>query len=54
MDGQGEFIWPDKSRYIGGYKNGLKHGPGIFIDKDGKRFNGNWADGEEKSLRNSI
>lgn len=35
MDGKGEFIWPDKSKYVGGYKKGVKHGPGVFTDKDG-------------------
>lgn len=54
MDGQGEFTWPDGSKYIGGYKNGLKNGPGIFVDKDNRKFNGIWTDGEERSLKNSI
>lgn len=54
MDGQGEFTWPDKSRYIGGYRAGQKHGQGVFIDKENRRFNGLWVDGEEKSLKNSM
>jgi hypothetical protein len=30
MDGEGVFIWPDKRRYTGEYKDDKKHGYGVF------------------------
>ena len=35
MHGQGEFVWPNGQRYIGDYKENLKHGEGVIEYPDG-------------------
>ena len=31
MDGWGEFLWNDNKYYCGQYKDGSKHGFGIYV-----------------------
>ena len=40
----GTYIFKNKSRYIGEYENGKKHGQGIFYYPDGSRYEGSWID----------
>ena len=47
MDGMGVFIWPDKKKYIGQYKNDKKSGLGIFIWPDNKKYEGEWKNGKQ-------
>lgn len=40
----GPYCYPDGSTYSGTYRNGLRHGYGIKIFKDGSMYEGNYAD----------
>lgn len=42
QNGSGTFVYPTYERYIGEWKDGIRHGQGIFYDKDGKVYNGEW------------
>lgn len=33
--GEGEFRWPDGTKYIGEFREGKQHGKGVLIDKHG-------------------
>ncbi len=51
MHGYGEFIWPDKKRYFGYYKNDKKQGIGAFCWKENNKiYIGNWEDGKQNGL----
>lgn len=43
----GVFIYPNKNKYIGEFKNGLKNGFGIETDPEGNYIYGNWKDNKE-------
>jgi hypothetical protein len=47
MEGMGIFIWPDKKKYIGQYKNDKKCGYGIFIWPDNRKYEGEWKNGKQ-------
>ena len=36
--------WSDGSKYVGGWKNGLRWGKGIFTSADGNFYEGMWVD----------
>lgn len=42
MDGKGTFHWSNQSKYIGEYKDDLKHGYGVLNWENGKSYKGNW------------
>ena len=45
--GQGRFVSPDTGcSYEGAWKNGVKHGRGIFNLPNGDSFEGDWLDGQ--------
>jgi len=47
MNGYGEMVWPDKSKYSGQWMDNLPHGEGIFIDGETKEpKEGIWEKGE--------
>ena len=46
MNGFGEFLWPDGRKYVGEYKDDLKHGFGTIEWPDGRKFEGMWEEGE--------
>lgn len=46
-NGYGVFIYPNKNKYIGEYKNGLKNGFGIEVDPKGNYVYGNWKNNKE-------
>lgn len=46
-NGYGVFIYPNKNKYIGEFKNGLKNGFGIEVDPKGTYVYGNWKDNRE-------
>ena len=49
MEGRGQFIWKDRvHRYLGHYKNGLKHGPGKYYTKTDEYFEGSWENGKKQ------
>lgn len=47
MDGKGVFIWPDKRKYTGEYKQDKKEGYGIFEWSDGRIYKGYWHNGKQ-------
>lgn len=47
MNGQGEFVWPDKRVFKGTYKDGKKNGSGKFVWPDGRMCKGTWLNGEK-------
>lgn len=38
---------PNGDTYVGEYRNGLRHGRGIYIFKNGARYNGDWRHGHK-------
>lgn len=47
MEGKGVFTWPDGRKYVGDYKNDMKHGIGTFTWQDGRVYHGDWEDGKQ-------
>lgn len=45
--GQGSYLWPDGSRYIGDFVGGQQHGRGLLILPDGSSFEGGWRGGRK-------
>jgi len=45
-DVQGEFYYPDGSKYVGEWKNGKHHGKSILSFYNGNNLEGEWRDGE--------
>lgn len=41
-DSQGEMVWKDETRYIGGWKKDRRKGFGVQIDKTGEKYYGEW------------
>lgn len=33
--------------YVGQYRNGLRHGKGVYVFKNGARYNGDWRHGQK-------
>jgi len=47
MSGVGIMAWDQGSAfYRGNWKKGFKHGAGEYIQKDGKRYEGDWVLGK--------
>ena len=46
-DGQGEFYYPDGSKYVGSWKNDEWNGLGTYIYYGGKRYEGEYKNGKE-------
>lgn len=46
MNGEGVYAWPDGKKYIGEYKDDLKHGIGKMEYPDGKIYEGEWEAGK--------
>lgn len=44
--GQGIFFWPDKTKYIGQWRNGKQHGKGRMVTKSGEEKEGYWEKGK--------
>mmetsp|Transcript_54551 Transcript_54551/g.127513 ORF Transcript_54551/g.127513 Transcript_54551/m.127513 type:complete len:1021 (-) Transcript_54551:70-3132(-) len=43
IEGFGKLTWPDGSRYEGSLHQGMRHGQGVYIAKDGHtRYSGQW------------
>ena len=43
MHGTGTFTWEQSgTEYIGGFKDHKKHGTGVIVYKDGRRYGGDW------------
>jgi len=53
MDGHGEFLYPDGTRYVGEFANGMFHGKGKMITKDGV-YASTWARGREVPGRGTF
>lgn len=47
MDGFGVFVWPDKRKYEGAYKDDKKEGYGVFEWADGRKYKGMWKNGKQ-------
>lgn len=43
MHGDGEYIWPDKKKYIGKFEYDKRNGFGILEEPTGKRYEGFWS-----------
>ncbi|MGN7611215.1 MJ0042-type zinc finger domain-containing protein [Magnetococcales bacterium HHB-1] len=52
QNGVGTYGYPDGTRYIGEWKDGKRHGQGIFQMKYGGQFTSEWRHGERLSWRN--
>jgi len=46
MYGKGSMVFANKSRYTGGWKNGIQHGWGILTNPDGSTQEGTWKGGK--------
>jgi hypothetical protein len=42
QEGHGEEEWIDGAKYVGSYKNGMKHGYGVYKWANGSIYKGNW------------
>ena len=42
--GQGTHIWPDGTKYVGEWKEGVVNGQGTYTRTDGKKYEGIWKD----------
>ncbi|MBN8548598.1 MAG: hypothetical protein J0M12_04710 [Deltaproteobacteria bacterium] len=50
-DGQGTYVWPNKTKYVGTWERGDQNGQGIFYDAEGKEsFNGTWNHGQQIAM----
>jgi hypothetical protein len=36
--------YPDGAKYVGGWKDGMRHGQGIFTFSDGAKYVDEWKD----------
>ncbi len=45
--GQGSYLWPNGSRYIGDFVRGQQHGRGLLILPDGSSYEGDWRGGRK-------
>jgi len=43
LNGQGTFVYPSGSKYIGNFKNGEIHGQGVCNYADGSQYEGQWS-----------
>ena len=43
--GNGEFIYPDGTRYVGEWKRDFKQGKGIYYYANGDTYEGSWYKG---------
>ena len=41
-NGQGTFVYPDNSRYLGTFKHALAHGQGVCVYSNGDYYEGDW------------
>ena len=39
----------DRTKYVGEFNSGKKHGQGTFIDTDGTIYEREWVNGKEKN-----
>ena len=44
--GEGEYFWPDGTKYKGGWVNGKKQGRGVYCFADGEEKEGEWDNDE--------
>ena len=50
MEGHGQMTWKDKRKYIGGFKNDMRHGWGTMEWPDGKMYEGEWSEGKQNGV----
>lgn len=50
----GPYRYPNKSTYVGQYKNGWRHGEGIMIGDDGSKYEGLWANDHRNGVGRFI
>lgn len=48
QEGNGIETWANEEKYVGTYKNGLKHGEGVYLWRDGSKYEGEFAYGEKE------
>jgi len=44
FQGQGTYIWPDRSKYIGAWEQGVQNGYGIYFYPNGDKYTGYFRD----------
>ena len=44
MEGQGTYTWPNGDKYVGGWKEGKKHGQGTLFFDDGSKAVGEFRE----------
>uniref|UniRef100_A0A7S1FA96 MORN repeat-containing protein 5 n=1 Tax=Noctiluca scintillans TaxID=2966 RepID=A0A7S1FA96_NOCSC len=47
MHGAGEMVWPNSSKYVGGFERNVRSGHGTFTWPDGRVFTGLWRNGKQ-------
>ena len=50
QNGFGIYLWKNNKKYIGYFKNGIKHGFGIFYLLNGKYVIGFWKEGKQNGF----
>ena len=45
LNGKGKFTYDNGYTYVGNFKNGLPHGIGIRIERNGEKYDGEWKKG---------
>eukprot|EP00040_Diaphanoeca_grandis_P031933 m.192312 g.192312 ORF g.192312 m.192312 type:complete len:373 (+) comp32460_c0_seq2:531-1649(+) len=45
-NGNGAYVWPDGTRYVGDWKDNKRHGKGEIVFSDGKSYSGDYLDGK--------
>ena len=58
-NGKGTKTFPDGTKYVGEFKNGLREGQGTYTYSDGGNYTGEWKDNkrhgkERKPLRTAL
>lgn len=54
MEGSGHVRYNDGSSYVGEFREGKKHGYGLWISCNGSRYEGYWFEGERDGVGTFI
>lgn len=54
FNGYGVMRWPNGSIYVGDWKDNLRHGEGIYVDKYGAEYVGGFVEGPYASVEQTF